>query len=164
MHSAYLSLGSNIEPKKNLHSAWTSLNLSLQVIRSSSIWESPPYGAGGPNYLNALVEVSIFWDFEDLKWNVLRSLESRMGRIRTDDKFASRTIDLDVIIFDGEIIESNLWHLAYLAAPGAELLPDLKDPHTNLPLAQIAEKMAREQNTILRCRSFLELVENSAAD
>ncbi|MHC1784946.1 MAG: 2-amino-4-hydroxy-6-hydroxymethyldihydropteridine diphosphokinase [Anaerolineaceae bacterium] len=162
MHSAFLALGSNISPEKNLYSAWVALGQSLEIVKSSSIWESPPYGAGGPNFLNAIILVKTALVFDDLKWNVLRELETRLGRVRTEDKYAPRPIDLDVIIFDDSVLEGNLWRLAYLAAPCAEILPNLLVPESRLPLLQIARKLALEQNTNLRFCTFPELVGTNA--
>jgi 2-amino-4-hydroxy-6-hydroxymethyldihydropteridine diphosphokinase len=158
MHSACLSLGSNISPQKNLYSAWIALGQSLEIVKSSSIWESPPYGAGGPNFLNAVILVKTAFALDDLKWKVLRVLETRMGRVRTEDKFAPRPIDLDVIIYDNSVLDANLWKLAFLAAPCAEIFPNSLDPEHRLPLLQIAAQLAQSQNTNLRFSTFPELI------
>ena len=158
MHEAFVVFGSNINPERNLYTAWVKLQHRVEVVASSSIWESPPYGSVGPDFLNAVVQVNSSNDLEALKWSVLRKIETSLGRVRTADKFASRPIDLDIFIFDSIIQDANLWELAYLAAPCAELLPDLPDPTSGRPLAEVAVQMAAEQNTVRRFRSFLELV------
>jgi 2-amino-4-hydroxy-6-hydroxymethyldihydropteridine diphosphokinase len=162
MHIAYLALGSNIDPEKNLYFAWATLNQTQRALKSSSIWESPPIGSKGSNFLNAVIHLETDCDYEDLKWKILRPLETKMGRIRTADKFAPRQIDLDILIFDGILLELNLWLHSYLASPCSELLPDLANPETGQPLSVIAEKIAKEQHTILRCSSFSSLKDFSS--
>lgn len=157
MHTAYLIFGSNIDPERNLYCAWTELNQLQRILNSSSIWESPPIGSKGPNFLNAVIHLESDCDYEGLKWKILRPLETKMGRIRTADKFAPRQIDLDILIFDGILLELNMWQLAYMASPCSELLPDLNHPETGLTLSVIAEKIAKEQHTILRYSSFSSL-------
>jgi 7,8-dihydro-6-hydroxymethylpterin-pyrophosphokinase len=47
-----------------------------------------------------------------------------MGRVRTEDKNASRPIDLDIILFDGDVIDPGIWQHVHMAVPVAELFPN----------------------------------------
>ena len=97
MHQACLLLGSNIEPEQNLPIAVRLLQERLSILRVSSVWESASADCCYPDYLNLAVLVSTSLDAEQLKKQVLRPLEAQMGRVRTEDKNASRTIDFDII-------------------------------------------------------------------
>jgi 2-amino-4-hydroxy-6-hydroxymethyldihydropteridine diphosphokinase len=159
-HTACISLGANIDPGLNLKKARLSLGRELKILKESSIWESPAFGGAGPNFLNAALLVQTVHGQDDLKWKILRGLESRMGRVRTEDKYAPRTIDLDVLVYDGVVIDNSLWELAFLAAPCAEILPDLINPATNLSLPETAARLRANQVISLRFHDFSDLAAN----
>ena len=85
-----------------------------------------------------------------LKQEIIRPIEKQLGRVRTADKNAPRTIDIDILIDQEELIEPALWEYAFLAVPIAELLPDFSDPRTGEPLRQAAARLA--QTTRLKHR------------
>ncbi len=156
-HTACLSLGANIDPDKNLYHARVELGRELEIVQASSIWESPAFGSAGPNFLNAALLVRTGFGSDDLKWKVLRNVESRMGRVRTQDKYAPRTIDLDVVVFNGIVLDVSLWELAFLAVPCAEILPDLINPRTNQSLSETAKQLSAKQEISLRFYDFPDL-------
>ena len=67
-----------------------------------------------------------------MKSEILRPLEAELGRLRSEDKYADRTIDLDIVVFDGHPLDRGLWMYAHLAVPMAELLPEIVEPSTGL--------------------------------
>ncbi|MFA7019132.1 MAG: 2-amino-4-hydroxy-6-hydroxymethyldihydropteridine diphosphokinase [Sphaerochaetaceae bacterium] len=119
-----LLLGSNIEPEVNLFQAVNLLRQQVTVLQTSSVWESKAIGSDGPNFLNAAMLATTTRDAQNLKEQVLRPLEARLGRIRTEDKNAPRTIDIDLILFNQQLLDPCLWGYAHSAVPVAELLPD----------------------------------------
>ncbi len=151
MFVVYLSLGSNIDPDRNLRKAVQALMAVGPVDSISSAWETPPVGTSGANFLNAAVKIRTEKTPEGLKSQVLRRIEQQMGRVRTRDKFAPRTIDLDILLFNGNLMEANLWQQAHLAAPLAELLPDYQNLETHETLQQAAQRLLR--STPCRVRS-----------
>ena len=124
MHQACLLLGSNIEPEQNIPRAVDLLKERLIVVKASSVWESASVDCCYPDYLNLALLVSTPLDANQLKEQVLRPLEAQMGRVRSEDKNASRPIDFDIILFDGECLDPALWQHAHQAVPVAELFPD----------------------------------------
>jgi 2-amino-4-hydroxy-6-hydroxymethyldihydropteridine diphosphokinase len=140
IHHTCLLLGSNIEPEQNIPRAVDLLGEKLTILQISSVWESASMECCYPDFLNLAVLVSSPWDAPLLKRQVLRPLESQMGRVRTADKNASRPIDIDIILCDGILLDSTLWQYAHRAVPVAELFPDyhskdgdsLKDVATRL--------------------------------
>jgi 2-amino-4-hydroxy-6-hydroxymethyldihydropteridine diphosphokinase len=156
-HTACISLGANINPDLNLYKARDSLGRVLEILKASSIWESPDYGGPGPNFLNAALLVQTRSTSDDLKWKILRDLESRMGRVRSSDKYAPRTIDLDVMVFDGIVLDVSIWELAFLAVPCAEILPDLINHATNQSLFATAKRLSAQQEISLRFQNFSDL-------
>ena len=123
-------------------------HVSIEAV--SQVWETPPAGTRGPNFLNAAVLVRTQLSPGLLKSLVLRPIEAQMGRIRTWNKYAPRTIDLDIVIFDGQVLDTKLWTQAFIAVPLAELLPDFPGPNGKESLQEIAQHLARSTPLQLR--------------
>lgn len=139
-HKLYLSLGSNIHPEVNLPHALELLKATSQLRALSSIWETPAIGSSSANFLNLVVSIYTPLDPATFKKQVISGIESQLGRLRTENKFAPRTIDIDILIADGVILDEQIWKLAHLAIPLAELLPDLNDPISGQSLKEIAAR------------------------
>jgi 2-amino-4-hydroxy-6-hydroxymethyldihydropteridine diphosphokinase len=127
-HIATILLGSNIEPEKYLPEAMKLLKQSCRVLRTSRVWETEAIGSNGPDFLNAAVEIETPLTADELKYSVLRLIESRLGRERKADRYANRTLDLDIIIFNGRVIDEGLWQRSFIAAPVSDLHPALMLP------------------------------------
>lgn len=143
-HRVILSLGSNINPTENLIRALELLCQRTGVQRVSSAWESPALGSEGPDFLNAAAWIETPLSMADLKQHILRPIEAQLGRVRTVDKNAPRTIDIDILIYEDYLVEPAVWEHAFLAAPLAELLPDFSHPQSGEPIWKIAKRLAQE--------------------
>jgi 2-amino-4-hydroxy-6-hydroxymethyldihydropteridine diphosphokinase len=141
LHRAWLSLGSNIEPERNLPASVALLRQHVQVLALSSTWETDPVGSSGPNFLNAAVEIATPLERAALKNEVIQAIETRLGRVRTADKYAPRPIDLDILIFDDETVEPAIWTRLFLAAPLSELLPGYTQDSCPENLAHAAQRL-----------------------
>ena len=85
-----------------------------------------------------------------LKEQVIRPIEAKLGRIRSADKFAPRTIDIDIILFDDEPFGWEFWSNAFVVVPLAELLPDYRHPLNYEKLSQVAAHMRRQTWIVAR--------------
>ena len=112
------------------------------ITAKSKIWITAPIGSKGPDFLNAAVLIQTTKSIQELK-QTLKQVEMKLGRIRTQDKFAPRTIDLDILTFNSLPNDSNLFTQAFAAVPAAELIPDFVDPVTNSSLITIAARLMR---------------------
>lgn len=146
-----LLLGSNIQPERNLRRALTLLDRWFGLLGISSVWETPPVGSNGPNFLNVAVRLRTTLDPQSLKETVLRPLERSLGRVRTVDKYAPRTIDIDIMLWGDREIDDDLWRYAHAAIPIAELLPDLRREAGGETLAQVARRLSRQTPS---CRRY----------
>jgi 2-amino-4-hydroxy-6-hydroxymethyldihydropteridine diphosphokinase len=149
-HEYYLSLGSNIDPEKNLVKALDLLRADVSILAISSAWETLPVGTTGSNFFNLALEVKTPHDITYLKEQIITRIEVLLHRRRTDDKNAPRTIDIDILIYDGIVLDDHIWSQAYLALPLAELLPDLRHLQIGLPLSSIAAQLSAIQKAIHR--------------
>lgn len=141
LHLAYLNLGSNIQPETNLVRAVELLHDYGKVLRVSSAWESRSVGAEGPNYLNACVLFQTELMQVELKENVIRPIEAQLGRQRGENKYAPRTIDIDIVLFDDQPYNDKFWQYAFVIIPLAEIYPEYKNPLLGETLAQTAARL-----------------------
>ena len=140
-NKAVVLLGSNIRPAENLGKAVAYLRQLAAVRSLSNIWETKAVGGNGPNFLNMAAEVETTLAMDQFKTEVIDRIESELKRIRTANKNAPRTIDLDIILFNNKVLDNNLWDKAFIAIPVAEIYPDLPNPAENLTLREIAERL-----------------------
>jgi 2-amino-4-hydroxy-6-hydroxymethyldihydropteridine diphosphokinase len=151
LNTAYLSLGSNIEPEENMVAAVKLLAEMTRLVAVSPVWESKPIGlTDQPNFLNAAAIVETDLDAEQFVENVAHVIENYLGRIRQPNKNAPRTIDIDLILFNHRIFEVNhhyipspdLLERPFVAIPLAAIAPNTRHPKTGQTLQDIAESFA----------------------
>lgn len=95
-----------------------------------------------PYFINCVILLKTEFSAREFKFNILRSLESELGRIRTTNKYASRTIDLDILLFNDEIIQEEKLEIPdphilkrwFLAQGILDIDPDFILPHSTEPL------------------------------
>lgn len=143
-HLAYLSLGSNIEPEVNLPKAVTLLSQSGEIEKISSAWETKPVGGSGGNYLNACLSYKTTLAQDKLKTTIIHPIETSLGRKRAGDKYAPRTIDIDIILFDDEIVGGRWLAQAFVVVPLAEIYPEFQNPNSNESITETATRLRRE--------------------
>ena len=146
---AYLSLGSNIEPERNLPAAVALLERYGRVSAASTVWETRPLGAPGQaNFLNAVVLLETGLSAEALRERAIPAIEAELGRVRTADKNAARTIDLDIMLFNEAVLQLGRRHIPdpeilqrpFVAIPLAEIAPGYVHPETGQTLRAIAAR------------------------
>lgn len=144
LHKAYLNLGSNIQPEMNLVKAVQFLSEYGEVHKISSVWESSSVGGPGPNYLNACLLFTSTHTKLELKEQVIYSIEARLGRKRTKDKYIPRTIDIDIILFDDQPYSDRFWESAFVIVPLAEIYPEYRNRTTGEQITDIAARLRQK--------------------
>lgn len=166
IHRAYLGLGSNVDPERNLPEAVRALSRAGRVKAVSQTWETEPLGfADQPNFLNAAVLLETLLVPEELYSGPIAAIERQLGRIRDPhNKNAPRTIDIDVLLFDREVIQLGQRHIPdpdiaerpFVAETLAELDADYVHPELGRTLREIAESL-RSQSCGMRLRRDVDL-------
>jgi 2-amino-4-hydroxy-6-hydroxymethyldihydropteridine diphosphokinase len=113
-HRAVVALGSNLgERDEELFRALADLKATegIRVVAESSIHETVAlteagYDERAPRYLNQVVIIDTVWDPHALL-QITLGIEANHGRERTDERYASRTLDIDLIDYDAEELESE---------------------------------------------------------
>ena len=154
MAIAFLSLGSNIEPSKNIFEAVRLLSSHVKVLKSSRVYLTEPlFRRHQPAYWNCVIEIETDIEPGKLKSEVLKATEEELGRKRSEDKYAPRTIDIDLIVYgqrdlstrDLTIPDPEIRERPFLAVPLYEIEPNLLLPDTSEPIKKIAKKLKQEK-------------------
>ena len=139
----YIGLGANLAregstPAQTLEAAANELHkLAGPVIARSSFWTSPAWpDPKDPAYTNAVIELDTDLSPERLL-NIMQGIENVFGRVR-EKRWASRTVDLDIIDFRGlersderlDLPHPRAFERAFVLLPLAEIAPDWIDPAT----------------------------------
>ncbi|MCA9401847.1 MAG: 2-amino-4-hydroxy-6-hydroxymethyldihydropteridine diphosphokinase [Candidatus Omnitrophica bacterium] len=125
MNQVIIGLGSNIEPKKNIYEAF--LHLSHEFLVTAKTAFTPTKAIGHkpqPDFINGCVLIETPLSQRELT-HKLKKIELDMGRIRTADKYAPRVIDLDVIVWNDEIVDQDVYQRDYLRKSVLELKPTI---------------------------------------
>ena len=135
MPIAYLSLGSNLEPERHLRGAIKALRERFGEVEVSAVYRFPAVGYVGPDFLNAAAAVRT--DLSPAALNAwLHALEDAHGRDRSGPRYSDRTLDIDIVLYDGLVAEGagnlrvprdELRH-AFVLKPLAEIAPGAMHP------------------------------------
>jgi len=154
---AIVALGSNLEPERHLPRAVAALR-ALGAEAVSGVYQNPARGGRPqPDFLNAAVLLETRLDPAALR-EALRELEADLGRVRTDDKYAPRNIDLDLLLLgDRSVVQEGftlpdpeLLTAPHLAIPAAEVAPTAIHPRSGETLQAIAERLRPDADLQLR--------------
>jgi 2-amino-4-hydroxy-6-hydroxymethyldihydropteridine diphosphokinase len=149
-HLAWLLLGSNIDPERNIPRAVASIAERETLVAVSSVWQSPPSdGSNQPEYWNAAVLIRTVKSPAEIHSGVIVPVEQSLGRVRSADPFAPRTMDIDLEMFDDRVEDfsgrrvphPDILTRPYVALPLAEISPEKIHPETGEPLRVIADRL-----------------------
>lgn len=128
MNRVVVGVGSNIDPEKNVSAVKTLFRRKFGDCRESRFVETPAIGADDqPNYLNGALLIETELALPQLQaW--LRKTEHHLGRQRTEDKYAPRTMDLDVLVWNGRVLDPQVHERWFLSRAVEELLPGCLGP------------------------------------
>ncbi len=158
MTLAYIAIGSNLaSPLEQVNAAVQALGdiPQTRVVALSSFYRTPPLGPQDqPDYLNAAIALDTALNAEALLDNTQR-IELQQGRVRKEERWGPRTLDLDIMLFGDAVINTerltvphyDMKRRGFMLWPLFEIAPDLILPDgesLSALLAQLnAEKPAR---------------------
>ena len=136
MTQVYVSIGSNINREEMIRSCIAALSGHFGDLSRSSVYESISVGFEGENFLNMVVGFQAN-DPQKLI-TTLRQIETDHGRTREEKKYASRTLDLDLLLFGDQdlhdkgidVPRDEITRYAFVLGPLAELIPQAVHPIT----------------------------------
>lgn len=145
--SAFIGGGSNIRPHANIPASLIMLTRDVEVLATSRFYETKPLRQRDQSdFINGVWHIRTSLSARELKYEVLRRIEHRLGRERTGDRYASRPIDLDVILYadsvstsdDLQLPDPDIYTRPFLAVPLAELAPDYVLPDSGRIVSAVA--------------------------
>jgi 2-amino-4-hydroxy-6-hydroxymethyldihydropteridine diphosphokinase len=146
MNQAYLLIGGNLgNREENIARARIEIDrICGTIIKASSLYETAAWGnTDQPDFLNQVLELATKKNAHALL-TALLSIEEAMGRFRKD-KYGPRLIDLDVLFFNEEIIETEILQVPhprlqdrrFVLIPMAEMAADKIHPVLKKSMAEL---------------------------
>ena len=159
--AAFIGVGSNIQPERNISDALARLSKRVDITGISTFYKTTPIlRKDQDDYLNGVWQISTSMSPEKLKFDVLRKIEQELHRNRESDKYASRTIDLDILLFGDLIIQEenltipdpDIYKRSFIAFPLSDYgVPSSFDDFSVLT-ADIFQQLGRGTNVLVHCR------------
>jgi len=126
MNTAIIGVGSNINPEKNIKLAKEKISLEVNLIQSSKLVVTKPLGyLDQEDFLNGALLIETEFE-KDSMVKILKKIETELGRKKTMNRNGPRTIDLDLLLWNNQIIDSDVYSRSFLRKSILELLPDFE--------------------------------------
>jgi len=138
MARVYISIGSNIEREQNIRSGMQLLEKKYGKLILSSVYDSEAVGFDGNDFYNLVAGFDTDDDLFDLAL-ALREIEDRHHRDRSGQRFSSRTLDIDLLLYGDLIVNERgvriprdeITSSAFVLGPLAEIDGELMHPELN---------------------------------
>ncbi len=119
---AIISIGSNLDAEENIKCMLEILGKKVSVLAKSQLLKTKPIGIEDqPEFINGAVKIATSFDHKNLKL-LLKSIEDELGRDRTAPKFGPRTMDLDIVVWNGDIVDVDYYTRDFLKNSVDELI------------------------------------------
>ncbi|HTC27160.1 2-amino-4-hydroxy-6-hydroxymethyldihydropteridine diphosphokinase [Dyella sp.] len=156
MARVYLSLGSNVEPVRYLRVALDALRGRFGALDISPAYRSAAVGFDGADFINLAVSLDTDLSPEALNdW--LHALEDRNGRRRDVPRYADRTLDVDIVLYD-DLVTQGPGHLdiprkelkhAFVLKPITDIAPQLRHPVNGRTMAELWAEFPAESEPLV---------------
>ena len=149
MVRVYVGLGSNLEREVRIREAVAELRNGFSEIELSPVYDSAAVGFDGSDFLNLVAGFDTDLEVEAVA-AAFHQIEDRLGRDRSQPKFASRPIDLDILTY-GELILSvpgirvprpEILDNAFVLKPLQDIAPQRLHPESGQSYAELWQCMA----------------------
>jgi 2-amino-4-hydroxy-6-hydroxymethyldihydropteridine diphosphokinase len=119
--TALIGMGSNINPIEHLQSAANEIRAKFPCVKFSQVYQSKAVGMDGDDFLNACCLLTDVHEKQTLlRW--LKALEDKHKRDRSKGSWKPRTLDLDILVYNGEIVDQQAFDYAHVFVPASELV------------------------------------------
>jgi len=147
----YISVGSNIERHKHVRAAVSELRQLFGQLTLSSVFESEAVGFSGQPFFNLVVGANTELAATEVNQQ-LKQIEFAYGRPLDAKKFSSRTLDLDLLLYDALISDdgvqlprNEITYNAFVLWPLAEIAPQLLHPQLGKSYARLWDEYQSDQ-------------------
>lgn len=144
MPKIYVGIGSSVEPEHHIRAAMQRLTQQFAPVEASPLYESEAVGFEGDNFLNFVVSFDSTLGLDEII-ATLKNIEDQLGRDRSQPRYSSRTIDLDLLLYGAQVLDGEplvlprdeITRNAYVLRPLAELAPELIHPRLGQTMAEL---------------------------
>ncbi len=158
----YASIGSNIDRESNIIKCCRALRREFGALETSVIYETEAVGFSGDPFYNLAVGFDTDREAHEVV-DCFRRIETQQGRERAQPRFSSRTIDIDLLLYDDAVIEGvdfsiprrEITEQAFVLRPLADLCSDYLHPVEHKTIGQLWREFPRTQQAMRPVRDFL---------
>lgn len=155
-HLVYVGIGSNIEQEKYIRRAAQHLQETFGEqcrLRLSPVYKTQAIGFDGDDFFN--LAASFLTDLSPVEVEKkLKEIEHNNGRRRNQEKFSARTLDIDLLLYDQDIINDNgisvprdeIEKYAFVLSPLVDLAPDLIHPQTRQSVSEMWQQLSKKDD------------------
>lgn len=155
MTQAFVGIGSNIDRENSIRSGITRLREEFGPLLLSSVYESPAYGFEGGNFYNLVAGFETDMTPGALT-RELHAIENDLGREREQPRYTSRTLDLDLLLYDDlvchedgvDVPRKDVRKFAFVLRPLAEIAGDLRHPESGETFHEMWESFSQPDQTL----------------
>ncbi len=155
MAHVYVSIGTNIDREQHVRAALDALEAGYGNLQCSRVYETGAVGFEGDNFYNLVVGFDTDQTPAEVG-NHLRDIEDANGRVRQGPRFSSRTLDIDLLLYDDRVIEEGRLQIprdeitkhAFVLQPLAEIAGDLRHPLIGQTYATLWAEFPMQDQTI----------------
>lgn len=156
----YLDIGSNIDREKNIQSCVDELQIDFPDIVFSKAYESEAEGFDGDPFINLSAKLHTELSFDELN-AYLKNIENKHARKRDNDKFISRTLDVDILLFGDQVLQpekdlprAEILKFPFVLFPLSEIAGDFLHPVEKITISEIVKKSNLDKNTLTEVKNF----------
>jgi 2-amino-4-hydroxy-6-hydroxymethyldihydropteridine diphosphokinase len=161
MADVYVSLGSNVSPEEYLRRALIELQKQYGPLRISPAYRNRAVGFEGADFINLVVAFSTD-DAPERVRERLQQIETACDRQPNAAKWASRTIDIDILLYDdlestqpGLLIpRPDLVRRAYMLKPLVDIAPDLVHPTLKKSMRELWAEFDQGAHELVRLEDW----------
>ena len=153
-HFILISVGSNIDKSLNTDAGLNALAAVFDDVKLSPVYESESVGFKGDTFFNSVISAQTDASVARV-CEILKDIENQNGRIRGTQKFASRTLDLDLLTYDELVIDEpvvlprdEILYNAFVLRPLADLVPDVVHPVVNKSYQSLWQQYDKQKQNL----------------
>ena len=122
MNEVIIGIGSNLDAENNIRRVLEILADKFELVKVSEFVKTKPIGiTEQPDFTNGAAKIRTILNHNILE-NILKQIEDQMGRNRTVQKFGPRCIDLDIVVWNGEIVDDDYYTRDFLKKSVQEII------------------------------------------